>query len=260
MKRRTFLQSTLAASCLPLSAGSTVRSAAANQTGRQVLDWRRYVISSEDQQAKVSSFLRTAALPALERLSVGPVGVFTEIGAEATFSVYTLTAFDSLAEWVGLSDRMASDQEFLAAARDYLSTDKDAPAYDRMENQLMVAFAGYPRVKTPRSGERIFELRVYESHNEYQAKLKIEMFNEAELSIFEKVGLEGVFFGETLVGRNLPNLTYMLAYQDMAEHDQAWQAFRTDPDWGQLKERERYRDTVSNIVSRFLQPAPYSQI
>ena len=124
----------------------------------------------------------------------------------------------------------------------------------------MHAFTGAPRVEIPRSGERIFELRVYESHSEWKAQLKIEMFNAAELAIFEKVGLNHVFFGEALVGPNLPNLTYMLGYRDMPEHDQAWKAFLEHPDWIALKEQERYRDTVSKIINRFLQPTSYSQI
>jgi hypothetical protein len=182
------------------------------------------------------------------------------MGADAGLSISTLTAFDSLSDWTELGDRLAADQTFISAADEYLSSPKNAPAYERIESQLMIAFAGYPRVKTPRSGERIFELRTYESHSEVQAKLKIEMFNDAELKIFDNVGLDGVFYGETLVGSNLPNLTYMLAYKDMAEHDRAWEAFRADPDWVQLRERPRYRDTVSKIINRFLQPTEYSQI
>jgi hypothetical protein len=194
-------------------------------------------------------------------MNIGPVGVFTELTPAAGLSIYTLTPFNALEDWLSLGERLVVDQQFLAAAEDYLSVAKDAPAYERIENQLMIAFAGYPRVKTPRTGERVFELRTYESHSEVQAKLKIEMFNEGgELKIFENVGLDGVFFGETLVGSNLPNLTYMLAYQDMAEHERAWQAFRSDPEWMQLREQERYRDTVSKIINRFLKPADYSQI
>ena len=41
---------------------------------------------------------------------------------------------------------------------------------------------------------------------------KIRMFDEGEIAIFRKVGMIPVFFGEALAGRNLPQLTYMLAY------------------------------------------------
>ena len=129
----------------------------------------------------VSNFLQTALLPALQRLKIGPVGVFTEIGDDATKSIYTLVPFESLSADAG---RRRTTRGRLKSSSPPPPTtclsDKETPAYDRIESQLMIAFSGFPRVKTPRSGDRIFELRVYESHSELKAKLKIEMFNEAE--------------------------------------------------------------------------------
>ena len=108
---------------------------------------------------------------------------------------------------------------------------------------------------------RIFELRVYESHNAIKAKKKIEMFNAGgEIAIFLRTGLTPVFFGETLIGATIPNLTYMLVFDDMADHDRDWQAFRVDPAWDKLKKDPQYKDTVSNITRTFLRPVPGSQI
>ena len=44
-------------------------------------------------------------------------------------------------------------------------------------------------------------------------------------------GLRPVFFGETLFGRLMPNLTYMLAFKDMADRDKNWDTFRTSAQW-----------------------------
>lgn len=258
MKRRAFLQSSLAATCLPLAASSL---RAAESAGEPLhLVWTRYVCDSPQQREQVSGFLSRAALPALGRLAIQPVGVFTDLEPSDTASLYVLSPLQSLQQLSTLTDRLAEDATFVDAAQDYLNTDKAAPAYRRIESQLMRAFTGAPQVAIPRTGERIFELRVYESHNELKARLKIEMFNQAELAIFEKVGLNHVFFGQTVVGADLPNLTYMLGYRDMAEHDQAWKAFLEHPDWLALKDQDRYRDTVSKIVNRFLKPLDYSQI
>ncbi len=38
------------------------------------------------------------------------------------------------------------------------------------------------------------------------------------------------------------------------------QAFLKHPDWDRMKNMEIYKDTVSKIVARFFDPAPYSQI
>jgi hypothetical protein len=104
------------------------------------------------------------------------------------------------------------------------------PAYVRFESSLMVAFSHLPKLEVPALKERIFELRIYESHCAKAGKKKVEMFNEGgEIAIFKKTGLNPVFFGESIIGPNLPNLNYMLAFKDMADRDQRWQVFRDDP-------------------------------
>jgi hypothetical protein len=87
------------------------------------------------------------------------------------------------------------------------------------------------------------------------------MFNEGgEIAIFRKTGLNPVFFGETIIGPQQPNLTYMLAFEDMADRDKRWQVFRDDPDWRKLSQDPAYKDTVSNITDIILRPTGYSQI
>ena len=49
-----------------------------------------------------------------------------------------------------------------------------------------------------------------------------------EIAIFRKVGMTPVFFGQTVAGRNLPNLTYMIGYDDLAARERAWKAFGGD--------------------------------
>ena len=87
------------------------------------------------------------------------------------------------------------------------------------------------------------------------------MFNEGgEIDIFRKTGLRPVFFGETLIGQRLPNLTYMLAFENLAARDKHWEIFQNDPEWKELRADKQYADTVSNITDIILQPVSYSQI
>ena len=106
------------------------------------------------------------------------------------------------------------------------------------------------------------ELRTYESHSLAAGKKKIEMFNKGEIAIFRKTGLTPVFFGETLIGQRQPNLTYMLAYDDMAARDKVWSAFVADPDWKTLSSMPEYSDAaiVTGISNILLRPTPYSEI
>ncbi len=260
MKRRTFIKS--AATATAVAATTQLTSQADHHKGgkQKILEWRKWHLSTAEQRGLVDDFLKNAALPALNRLGVKPIGVFYDMEHKDDFAIYTLFPHTSLESMSAVNTELAQDAAFLEGASDYLSTEKNAPGYDRIESTIMRSFQGFPHVAAPLEGERIFELRIYESHNELKAKLKVEMFNEAELAIFDNVGLQGVFYGESLVGSNLPNLTYMIAYKNMDERKAAWGRFSKDPDWQVLKGNQRYKDTVSKIQATYLVPAPYSQV
>jgi len=69
-----------------------------------------------------------------------------------------------------------------------------------------------------------------------------------------------VFFGQSLVGTRLPNLTYMLGFDDMDSKEKSWDRFRNDPGWKKLKAEPYYKDTVSKVTNILLRPALCSQI
>jgi hypothetical protein len=70
------------------------------------------------------------------------------------------------------------------------------------------------------------------------------MFNAGgEIEIFNQTGLTPVFFGEALVGTRLPNLTYMLTFDNMEARDRNWKQFGSHPDWVKLKDQPEYVDT-----------------
>jgi hypothetical protein len=72
-----------------------------------------------------------------------------------------------------------------------------------------------------------------------------------------------VFFGQAvLAGRNIPKISYMLAYQDLAARDPLWRAFSADPEWQKLRAQPGLSDAeiVSNITNEILRPLAASQI
>ena len=88
------------------------------------------------------------------------------------------------------------------------------------------------------------------------------MFNQGEMGIFQRLGMRPVFFGETIVGRNLPNLTYMLSFDNLAEREKLWGAFGADPEWKKMRSVPEYADAliVSNISNSILRPMAFSPI
>ena len=93
----------------------------------------------------------------------------------------------------------------------------------------MIAFEKIPGVTLPAAtatnAARVFELRTYESPSDLDHKRKVEMMQSGEELIFAKAGFTQVFYGDTLIGGHLPNLTYMLSFESLATRDQHWSAF-----------------------------------
>ncbi len=267
IRRRDFLAASLAtAATAPAFAAST-----ADTAGRQEFyQLRVYRIADAGKQQVVSEYLEKALLPALNRVGIDRVGVFTALAdpppasADDLHSLLVLIPTADLQLVGQLPSRLAADAAFCAAAAPLWARPMKDPAYQRIESRLMKAFAGMPVIELPaetRAGKpRIFELRVYESCNNKKAALKVDMFNSGEIDIMRDVGMAPVFYGETLVSDDLPNLTYMLSASDMAAHKAHWKAFIAHPEWDRMKKMEKYKETVSKIRNWYLEPTPYSQI
>lgn len=78
------------------------------------------------------------------------------------------------------------------------------------------------------------------------------MFNDEEIDLFPKVGLNHVFYGKMLSGPYRPCLVYMLRFTDMEAHGAAWKAFGQAPEWNETKVIPEYANTISNIRNVFL--------
>jgi len=114
--------------------------AAQSGTGRDYYELRQFIIENETQKKKLDSFLKEAAIPALNRLGLKPVGVFYP--AEGISPVYVLLRFKSLETVATLNADLGADGDFLAAGAELINAPADAPAFKRMESSLMGAFAG----------------------------------------------------------------------------------------------------------------------
>jgi len=262
MKRRDFLQKATIAGLGASILSERTRAADAPATGRELYAFRNYTLKTANK-AVLDEYLSKAFIPAVHRMGIGPVGVFTENLPPDRLVVYVLTMLQSADQIVSLSDRLAADGEYQKAAADYLAAKPTDPIFERIESSLHLAIEGMPKLQKPDASQaRILNLRIYESHNERAAKKKIEMFNLHELPIFQRVGLTPVFFGETIVGTSMPNLTYMLVFPDDAARAAAWKRFGGDDEWKTLKATPEYADKeiVSHITNKILTPEPYSEI
>lgn len=259
MNRRNFLATGLAAAVAAQAAAQS--DSETTSSPRQFFELRQYHLRSGANKRRVGDFLRDVGIAAMNRIGIKPVGVFEAVYGPTQPTLYVLLVHPSLQSVLDSSSKLMEDEEFRTKGGDFVNAELSEPAYIRYESSLMAAFTHMPQIEVPAFRKRIFEMRIYESHSIKAAKKKIEMFNEGgEIAIFKKTGLNPVFFGETIIGQQQPNLTYMLAFEDMADRDKRWQVFRDHPDWRALSQDPQYRDTVSNITDIILRPTGYSQV
>lgn len=259
MTRRSMLATTAGAAAMTAAAQPPT----ATKTG--FLELRRYQMrnSKSNQVTRTTDFVSQVYVPAARRAGIGPIGVFSAVIAPESPFLLVVSSYPSLAGMQTSMEKLARDPEYVKGLAEF-DANPDLP-YIRIENTLLRCFDTFPSVekgKAPATGTRVFELRTYESDNETTVKRKIKMFGDGELAIFRRCGLQPVFFGEALTGPNLPRITYMVGYENMADREKAWAAFGSDPEWQKLKATPGLSDPdiVSNISNAILRPAAGSEI
>jgi len=269
MERRKFLSSSLAAAALAYTASGKAVEAAQGMTsskGREFYQLRRYHINSGPQRKLCDDFFRDALIPALGRLGIGPVGVFDLTIGPDTPSIYVLMPGPSAEKLATVENLLAKDDEYSKAGAPFLTAPAKEPAFDRMDSTFLQAFEKWPNLILPKAtaskGPRVFELRIYEGATDLDHRRKVEMMQSGESEIFNKAGVEQIFYSETLIGPRLPNLTYMLCFDSLATRDKQWAAFRASDEWKSYSTQPRYgfEPIVSNITNLILTPTAYSQI
>jgi hypothetical protein len=261
MQRRRFLSASAATGAAALSSMS------AQQTAKKsILELRFYYLrnSPDQQMQRTSEVFEKIWMPAAKRAGSGPAGAFASLIGPNSPYVVILTSYPSLAVMEAAWEKMEKDQAFTKALDGWYK--KPGLAYQRSESWLLRGFDSVPNIEVPPpktdKTTRIFELRTYESNNGETLRRKIKMFDDGEVAIFRRLGLRPVFFGQTLVGGNMPNLTYLLAFDSLAHREQAWRTFIDDPEWHKLRATPGLSDAevVSNIGSQILRPLPFSDI
>jgi hypothetical protein len=106
----------------------------------------------------------------------------------------------------------------------------------------------------------IYEQRVYRCLPNRLPKL-LKRFQDHTLRIWEKHGIRQAGFWTTLVGDSNAELTYLLAWESLAEREAKWGAFMADPEWQHARaDSEADGPIVENIRNQFLTPTSFSVV
>ena len=269
MHRREFISAAAAAGIVGLSspgnAESSSNSAEAVQDHAvEYYELREYHLRMGPKAKMIDDFWRDVAIPALKRLGIGPVGAFNVVVGPDSPTLTVLIPHKTAESVVTLAARLADDAEYQRAGTAFLAAPASDPIYTRLDSTLLVAMSGMPKLEVPPAAAekkpRMFELRTYESHNEKASAAKVDMFNNGEIPLFRQAGFQPVFFSQAIVGKNVPHITYMISFEDLAARDKYFGAFSSNPEFRRLAGLPKYADLLTNITNVILRPTAYSQI
>jgi NIPSNAP len=250
-----------------LSLATTLMAFDRKTAKKDIYEIKVYRMKTNDQVTQVDNFLKNAYLPALHRLGISGIGVFKNVGIDTAVekSIYVWIPLRSLEQINRIEDGLSTDITYNIDGAVYHNVPFDAPAYSRIETIVLRAFNKMPHFQPPSlkgdRAERIFELRSYEGPGEKLYKQKVHMFNEGgEITLFNRLGFNAVFYAEVLAGSHMPNLMYMTSFENMASRDEHWKTFGADPEWKRLSALPEYQHTVSKADILLLHPAAYSEL
>lgn len=106
----------------------------------------------------------------------------------------------------------------------------------------------------------IYEQRIYRAVPGRLPKL-LARFKDHTLRLWEKHGIRQAGFWTTVIGESNNDLTYMLAWESMAEREVKWTAFLADPEWIAARaDSEKDGALIANGSSQFLAPTAFSAV
>jgi len=223
--------------------------ASAGPLTNEIYELRHYDIAFFDNKASLMSHLSGVLLPAMKRAGANHTFIFKEQGDAEPTKIWVMISYPSLDIYQKCQSAIA-DTGFIQASAEHSA---DGKSYNRYSSSLLSAFDGIPQMRLPSDTQKLFELRIYEGVNDDAVRRKVMMFDDEELPLFDKVGLNSIFFGKMLIGPYMPCLVYMLGFEDMEDRTAAWGRFASHPDWIEMLNKPIYKDTVSNIRKIFLE-------
>jgi hypothetical protein len=232
---------------LPLS-GSAQTAAESAKTRVYLLE--TFYLKQGTQPGRINEYLSKAALPALSRVHSGPKIVLESLVVPHSPQIVVILGFQSIQEFWGVRAKLNADQVLEKAFADWQAGAE--PPFEEQDNVLLEAADYSPEIvplDPPPATPRIFELRVYHSPTYRQLTALHERFGGPETRIFHRVGVNPVLYGSTVIGPNMPNLTYLTPFADLAAREKAWAAFNADPEWVKVRQASIDRDGQLNVVS-----------
>lgn len=243
MKRRVFLQSLGA---LGVTAAGAAGAAEA-KTRHYTIE--SFLMKNGGQTARLHEFLSKGYLTAARKAHTGPKMFLDALVAPHMPQTMAILGFQSAAEALDLRRKLHAQPGYDEALAKW-EADPEQP-YEKASLTLLEAADYSPEItESPADAPpRVFELRVYHSQTWRQLKALHERFSGPETRIFHRCGIHPVFYATTVYGANMPNLTYLMPFENLAAREKAWAAFSADAEWQKVRrESLEKHGQIANVI------------
>lgn len=232
MDRRSFLQAAAGTSMMAQTAIPVEAQSPATKTTLYRIDYFYY--RQGDQANRLNQFFSSQVPLFLKHMR--SLGVFTAVMAPHAQTTMVLSGFASTNDELAAAERIQADPGYKRAHAEFESGAE--PPYDSAQRVLLRAATFSPEIVAPAEKPktpRYFELRIYHSPTLRQLAMVHERFAGPEIRIFHRSGIHPILYADTIIGPDLPNLTYLIPFVSLADREKAWDAFNSDPEWVKVR-------------------------
>jgi hypothetical protein len=212
-----------------------------------------YTLKNGTQLARLHDYFSKVRIPAIQKATEGPVLMLEALIAPHMPQAACIAGLSSL------------DQLSAATARPGVEQWEQGPEppFEAQSLTLVEAAPYSPElVIEKRKTPRVFEWRVYHSPTYTQLKALHERFSGPEIRIFHRTGVHPVLYSSTIAGPNMPNLTYLIPFDNLDAREKAWSAFASDPEWVKVRQDsiDKHGQISANMQISLWKAAPYSPV
>jgi NIPSNAP len=219
-----------------------------------------YFLRQSTQLERLNEFMSQGFLPAAGKIHAGPK-IFLEAQVAAHVPQFVcVLGLESLEELATIRARLRQDAAYQKAFAAWESGPE--PPYEHFSHTLLKATDYSPEIEPAKGKRRIFELRVYHSPTWKQLAALHQRFAGPEIKIFHRCGIHPILYTETVIGANMPNLTYLIPFESLAAREKAWEAFQADTEWTKVrKESIDAHGQISSVIQvSLLRSSAYSPV
>ena len=212
----------------------------------RVFVFEQYFLKNGTQPTRIHEYFSGPFLEAIHKIHTGPKLFLDALMAPHQPQAAVLIGFDSITEMLSVYEKLEADGGWRKGLEKWESGEE--PPYEYQSRILLKATPYCPEWTLPAEapkGRKIYELRLYHSPTQRQLTSLHARFAGPEIKIFHRVGVHPILYSSTLFGQNMPNLTYIIPFENLAAREKAWEAFGQDPEW--IKVRKESIDQSGQI-------------